>query len=308
MPARRADRLRLAGVHQDQDGAAPGEGPADEAAGGRAERVGYGPAGARESAAANRSWWDAASARYLDDHGATLGSDRLVWGPEGLDEEDAGLLGPLGSLRGARALEVGCGAGQGARWVAAQGADVVGLDLSAGMLARSLALDTAAGTAPVPVVQADARALPLASGWADLAFSAYGALPFVADAGAVLSGVARVLAPGGRWVFSTAHPVRWAFPDVPGAEGLNASRSYFDRTPYAERAASGRLTYAEHHRTLGDWVRLLAAAGLVLDDLVEPEWPSRRADGSEQPTWGGWSPLRGRLLPGTLVLVCHRPA
>ncbi len=274
------------------------------------ERFGYGAAGAAESVAANRAWWDAASAGYLDEHAATLGVDRLVWGPEGLDEEDAGLLGGPAALRGARVLEVGCGAGQGARWARAQGALAVGVDLSMGMLRRSRQLDLAgpdAGrAAPVPVVQADARALPLADGWADAALSAYGALPFVADAGAVLAEVARVLRPGGRWVFSTSHPLRWAFPDVPGPEGLTATRSYFDRTPYAERAASGELVYAEHHRTLGDWVAALGAAGFVLEALVEPEWPAARPDGGEQPTWGGWSPLRGAVLPGTAVFACSR--
>ena len=32
-------------------------------------------------------------------------------------------------------------------------------------------------------------------------------------------------------------------------------------------------------------------------DLVEPEWPARN-----QQAWGGWSPLRGALLPGTAGL------
>jgi hypothetical protein len=34
-------------------------------------------------------------------------------------------------------------------------------------------------------------------------------------------------------------------------------------------------------------------------DLVEPEWPVWN-----QQEWGGWSPLRGRLLPGTAIFVC----
>ena len=83
-----------------------------------------------------------------------------------------------------------------------------------------------------------------------------------------------MLRPGGRFVFSTSHPVRWAFPDDPGRHGLTATASYFDRTPYVESEA-GVVTYAEHHRTLGDLVRQVAAAGLVLVDLVEPEWPER---------------------------------
>ncbi|MGB7817741.1 MAG: SAM-dependent methyltransferase, partial [Ornithinibacter sp.] len=62
------------------------------------------------------------------------------------------------------------------------------------------------------------------------------------------------------------------------------------------------VTYAEHHRTLGDLVRQVVAAGLVLTDLVEPEWPPRNTA-----TWGGWSPLRGALLPGTAIVVARKP-
>ncbi len=268
--------------------------------------AGYAPVGALESTAANRAWWDGAAGGYLEEHLATLGTDRLVWGPEGLDEDDAALLGDPARLVGARVVEVGCGAGQGARWATARGALAVGVDLSMGMLRRSRALDAAGGVPGVPVVQADARALPVTTGWADVAFSAYGALPFVADVDVVLAEVARVVRPGGAWVFSTSHPLRWGFPDVPGEQGLTATRSYFDRTPYAEREDSGELVYAEHHRTVGDWVRLLVGAGFDLGDLVEPPWPSPGADGVEQPTWGGWSSLRGALLPGTAIFACRR--
>ncbi|PWJ50631.1 Methyltransferase domain-containing protein [Quadrisphaera granulorum] len=262
--------------------------------------AGYGPAGADESARASRTHWDGASHSYLEEHGATLGTDDLVWGPEGLTEDEAHLLGAPADLVGQIVVEVGCGAAQGARWAAARGALAVGVDLSAGMLARSRALDAASGSA-VPVLQADAGALPLADGCAAVAFSAYGALPFTADAGGVLTEVHRVLRPGGRWTFSVSHPVRWAFPDDPGPQGLVAERSYFDRAPYVERDERGALLYAEHHRTLGDWVRLLRSAGFRLLDLVEPEWEK-----PDQPTWGGWSALRGAHLPGTAIFVCER--
>ncbi|MGL5851468.1 MAG: class I SAM-dependent methyltransferase, partial [Phycicoccus sp.] len=155
--------------------------------------------------------------------------------------------------------------------------------------------------ASVPLLQCDGAVLPLGDASVDRVFTAYGVVPFVADSGVVLAEAARVLRPGGRFVFSTSHPMRWAFPDVPGPEGLTATHSYFDRTPYVEEEA-GMVTYAEHHRTLGDLVRQVAKAGLVLIDLVEPEWPAWNTR-----TWGGWSPLRGRLLPGTAILVADRP-
>ena len=110
-----------------------------------------------------------------------------------------------------------------------------------------------------------------------------------------------MLRPQGRWVFSVTHPIRWSFPDDPGRGGLTAGRSYFDRAAYVEQDQGGLATYVEHHRTLSDWVRLIRTAGFVLLDLVEPEWPA----GHEQ-AWGGWSPLRGRLLPGTVIFCCER--
>ncbi|MHB1615168.1 MAG: SAM-dependent methyltransferase, partial [Actinomycetes bacterium] len=126
------------------------------------------------------------------------------------------------------------------------------------------------------------------------------ALPFVADADRVFTEVARVLAPGGRWVVAVPHPVRWCLPDDPGPDGLVVRDSYFDRRAYVERDDAGDPVYVEHHRTVGDWVRLLVEAGFVLDDVVEPEWPE-----DLERTWGGWSPLRGRLVPGTAIFVTH---
>ena len=251
----------------------------------------------RATTRANRAWWDANADEYQREHGAVLRDLGFVWGPEGLDEADAGLLG---DVRGRAVLEVGCGAGQCTRWLRSRGASAVGVDLSFRQLRHGRRIDE--GTrVDAPAVCADAAALPFGTGAFDLACSAYGALPFVADVDAVMGEVARVLRPGGRWVFSVSHPVRWAFADDPGPAGLVAEHSYFDRTPYAETDSAGHPSYVEHHRTLGDWVRAVTAAGFTLADLVEPEWP---ADHEE--TWGGWSPLRGRLIPGTSIFCCVR--
>lgn len=255
---------------------------------------------------ANRAWWDGEAADYHRDHEAFLGAADFVWGPEGLREADAQLLGPLSRLRTERVLELGAGAAMCARWLRAQGVEaVVASDLSAGMLREARRLDVVTGVA-VPLVQADAAALPFATGAFDVVFSSYGAVPFVADSAVVMREAARVLRPGGRWVFSTTHPVRWAFPDSPGPDGLVAGgggASYFDRRPYVEVDSTGAPVYAEHHRTLGDRVREISAAGLTLVDLVEPEWPADHTT-----TWGAWSPLRGATIPGTAVYVCSKPA
>lgn len=253
---------------------------------------------------ANRSFWDGWADEYQAAHAPFLAGIRgsaagllpaglppaLVWGPEGLTEEDAGLLGPLA---GRDVIEVGCGAAQGSRWAESRGARTVALDFSGAMLAHAPGHPRR--------VRADAAALPLADGSFDVAFSAHGALAFSPRADRVLDEVARVLRRGGRWVFSVTHPIRWAFPDDPGPAGLTATLSYFDRRPYVEHGPDGQVAYAEFHRTLGDWIRLLRAAGFVLDDLVEPEWPEDLDD-----EWDAWSRLRGERIPGTAVLVCLR--
>lgn len=252
---------------------------------------------AADTVAANRRWWDADAADYLAAHGDFLGRADFVWCPEGLRESAVGLLG---ELAGRRVLEVGCGSAPCARWLTTQGARVVGLDLSAAMLRHAVQAARETGL-PVPLVQADAGRLPFADSSFDLVCSAFGAVPFVADSAAVMREVARVLRPGGLWVFAVTHPLRWIFPDDPGEAGLTVAQSYFDRTPYTEVDSAGNPTYVEHHRTLGDRVREIVAAGLVLEDLVEPEWPP-----DLHREWGQWSPLRGALFPGTAIFRCRR--
>jgi SAM-dependent methyltransferase len=254
-----------------------------------------------ETVTANRTWWDGEAAGYYVEHGEFLGDTDFVWGPERLREEEAGLLG---DPRGQVVLEIGAGSGQCSRWLAARGATVVATDLSAGMVLEGLEVNRRVPAASrVPFVQCDGRALPFPGGVFDTVFTAYGVVPFVGDSDVVMAEAARVLRPGGQLVFSTTHPMRWAFADDPGQGGLTVRQSYFDRTPYVEQDATGAATYVEHHRTMGDRVREISAAGLVLIDLVEPEWP----EGHEE-TWGAWSPLRGRLFPGTAVYVCRKPA
>lgn len=288
--------------------------PPDSAAGssmnqpyavGPAETVTRRPVGQPESAAANRSWWDTEAADYYAEHGQVLGDAELMWGPEGVYESELRLLG---DLAGRDVLEFGAGAAQGSRWCAGQGARVVATDLSGQMLRRGQALDRersgagAGAASPSAYLQCDAAHLPFADASFDTVFSAYGALPFVADSAGLLRGAARVLRPGGTLAFSVTHPIRWALPDVPGQAGLTVRSSYFDRRPYVEQDRQGRATYTEHHRTLGDRVREITAAGLRLVDLVEPEWP----EGADH-EWGGWSRLRGELIPGTAIFVCHKP-
>jgi ubiquinone/menaquinone biosynthesis C-methylase UbiE len=242
---------------------------------------------------ANGPDWDRYADEYQATHGTFLGDAGFLWGPEGFTEEEAGVLG---DVEGRDVLEVGSGAGQCSRWVRTRGGRGYGIDLSHRQLQHSHRIDEETGIA-VPVVHGTATALPFADDSFDVVFSSFGALQFVADIDDAVGETARVLRPGGRYAFSITHPTRWMFPDDPGPAGLVASQSYWDRTPYVEvDDASGEVAYVEHHRTLGDWVALLARHDFRLTDLLEPEWP----EGHDR-VWGGWSATRGRFTPGTAI-------
>ncbi len=256
-------------------------------------RVERRPVSEEESRRANGPDWDRYADEYQATHGEFLGDAGFVWGPEGFTEAEAGILG---EVAGRDVLEVGSGAGQCSRWIRSRGGRAYGLDLSFRQLQHSRRIDVDSGLS-VPSVLGTATALPFADGSFDVVFSSFGALQFVSDIATAVAETARVLRPGGRYAFSITHPTRWMFPDDPGEDGLTASQSYWDRTPYVEiDDASGVVSYVEHHRTLGDWVALLAAQGFVITDLLEPEWP----EGHER-VWGGWSGVRGRLTPGTAI-------
>jgi SAM-dependent methyltransferase len=89
-------------------------------------------------------------------------------------------------------LEVGVGTGLVAAALQASGRCVVGVDISVQMLRR-------ARSRKLAVARADALALPFASGSVDDAYSVW-VLHVVADPGAVLREVMRVLRPGGHYV------------------------------------------------------------------------------------------------------------
>lgn len=102
-----------------------------------------------------------------------------------------------------RVLDVGCGLGGPARFLAAtHGCRVIAVELHGGRAAGAARLSRLVGLdARVAVVRGDAAALPFAAGGFHACVSQEGLL-HVDDKAAVLRECRRVLAPGGRLVFT----------------------------------------------------------------------------------------------------------
>ena len=118
-----------------------------------------------------------------------------------------GVVGLLGLAPGARLLDLCCGHGRHAVPLAQLGYRVTGLDLSRTLLARAAAAAGEQGQR-VGLVEADMRRLPFADGSFDAVlnlFHAFGYLEDEAQDELVLAEVARVLAPGGRFLQEVAN-------------------------------------------------------------------------------------------------------
>jgi ubiquinone/menaquinone biosynthesis C-methylase UbiE len=129
--------------------------------------------------------------RYYDEFADRYDDERHRPYHRMLDDLELELVQRYG--RGGDLLEVGCGTGLLLERAARLGRSAIGVDLSAGMLARARAR-------ALTVVRGSATALPLASASRDLVYC-FKVLAHVEDVAGALAEMARVVRPGG-WVLA----------------------------------------------------------------------------------------------------------
>lgn len=194
------------------------------------------------------------------------------------------LIGPMGhaalraasAVPGERVIDIGCGCGDTALALASAvgpSGSVLGVDVSAPMLARARERVAAAGLANVSFVQADAAAGGL-PGDRDLLFSRFGVM-FFADPQAAFLALRRALRSGGRiafvcWRAFAENP--WAFvPAMAGIQALGVT------PPQTDPHAPGPFAFADADRVRA----ILAAAGFAQIGVEAFEAPMRMGDSLE---------------------------
>jgi SAM-dependent methyltransferase len=175
----------------------------------------------------------------------------------------------LPALEGRRVADLGCGFGWFCRWAREHGAaHVLGLDISENMLARGRTLtDDDAITYAVT----DLETLSLPESRFDLVYSSL-AFHYVEDAARLYATIHRALAPGGRLVFSTEHPIYMA-PSKPGWRLSEDGRKTWPIDGYFREGrretdwlAPGVVKY---HRTIATTLGLLLRADFRIVQVEE---------------------------------------
>ncbi len=175
-----------------------------------------------------------------------------------LDDLVSGTSGP--------AIDLGCGEGQGMRFV---GHPVVGTDLSIRLLVE------ASRTAPVVQARLPDMAWVRPNSF-NLAYSVY-LVDLIADHRTFFAETARIVRPGGHLVVVVNHPVYTAPGSAPlldtDGETLWRWGRYFVEGSAPEPA--GHATIEFHHRPVAELLTAAAAAGWSLEVMMERGLSSR---------------------------------
>jgi SAM-dependent methyltransferase len=193
---------------------------------------------------------------------------RSVHGLDGTPEWPA-IRALLPDLEGRRIVDLGCGFGWFARWARENGAaHVLGLDLSANMIARARA-DTQDSKIEYAIADLERLELPEAS--FDFAYSSL-AFHYVVDFDRLVRTVHRALLPASHFIFTIEHPIYMA----PTRPGWSVDREGRKTWPVDRYSVEGPRTtdwlakgVVKQHRTMGTTLNSLIGAGFMIRHVQE---------------------------------------
>ena len=175
----------------------------------------------------------------------------------------------LPDLTSLTVLDLGCGFGWFCRWAREHGAaQVLGLDLSERMLSQA---KNATTDGAITYSRANLEEIDLPAAQFNLAYSSL-AFHYVEDIPRLFSVIYRALAPEGRLVFSTEHPIYMA-PSKPGwSVDANGRMTW----PVDNYHLEGPRTtdwlargVVKHHRTIGTTLNALLRSGFSIERVEE---------------------------------------
>ena len=239
----------------------------------------------RDYVAVNRELWDKDAPNWVEMGERAWAMETPEWGTWNNPDEGLHLLPD--DMSGMDAVELGCGTGYVAAWMARRGARVTAIDVSPAQLATARDLAAKHG-ADITFIEGNAEKTGLPDQGFDFAISEYGAAIWCEPA-VWLREAWRLLRPGGRLVFLGNHPISLITAPESGLPN--------DRTlhrPYKGMWGADwtQVDYEPSgicfNLTIADWMALFSEIGFVVQgyhELYAPDW----ADGERAAIPATWA-------------------
>ena len=226
----------------------------------------------RDHVAINRDVWDADAVNWVASGKRMWGLEIPIWGNWGKSEEDLAML--PADMSGQSAIELGCGTGYVAGWMARRGARVTAIDVSPAQLETARELAQVHG-ADVTFIEGNAEETGLPDGSFDFAISEYGAAIWCPPE-IWLREAWRLLRPAGQLVFLGNHPLSLICSPTDGAPcDMKLHRPYRDMWGADWTNVAFDPTGICFNLTMSGWMDLFREVGFVVDgyhEIYAPDW------------------------------------
>lgn len=175
-----------------------------------------------------------------------------------------------------RVVDLGCGTGQLAARLAAISAEVTAVDASPRSI--EIARETCAGSINTSFFTG--RVEEFVGQWSGLPFTtavANMALMDCMDLDSFIGAVSGVLVPEGRFIATITHPFFWpSYRGYANANWFSYDQEIVIEAPFRISTESTEYVTTHVHRPLASYLSSLAAAGFVVDSILEP-YPDNEA-------------------------------
>lgn len=248
-----------------------------------------------------KRWWNNNSRDYQEFF--NIPTDDIFYGPFCPPESELKLI-DLKKIKNYKVLELGCGGGQISIYLSKNGAVCEGVDLSEKQIEYADKLSSIQSTKTKFYVRSSDDLGIFEDNSFDFVISVF-SFQYIENLDKLFKEIRRVLKPGGRLIFSFDHP----FYTLLSTENLKLVKNYhklgLERNIKTEDVVGNSINndrFLCFFRKIEDYCKSIKKAGLILKDIIEPEYSNSKTN-----PWSKiYSNKLAKLVPATIIIEVYK--